>query len=137
MQAAQNGLDHLHQIIAGWGKAGAGCPDYEKRFAEAINDDLDTPKALAIMWELIKDPIYPDTSKKRALLKFDTVLGLGLRAIRKHTAKIPAAVEKLIAKRTAARAEKNWKESDVLRAQIETLGYTIKDTANGTEITKQ
>jgi cysteinyl-tRNA synthetase len=137
LQAAQNGLNHLHQIIAGWGKAGAGCPDYEKRFAEAINDDLDTPKALAIMWELIKDPIYPDTSKKRALLKFDAVLGLGLHAIKKHTAKTPAAVEKLIAKRNAARAEKNWKESDVLRAQIEALGYTIKDTVNGTEITKQ
>jgi cysteinyl-tRNA synthetase len=65
------------------------------------------------------------------------VLGLGLAHVKKHTTEIPDQISQLLTQRNKARAEKNWKESDVLRAQIEALGYTIKDTADGTKITKQ
>lgn len=137
LQAAQNGLEHLHNIILGYGRAGAGCEEYEKKFTEAINDDLDTPKAIALLWELIKDPIYPGESKKKTILKFDKVLGLGLDKIKKKKAAISQDIQKLLTERNKARTEKNWKESDRLRLEIEGMGYTLKDTPNGTEITKQ
>ena len=137
MQAAQNGLEHLYTIVGPWKKGKKGIPEYEKKFIDAISDDLDMPKALAVLWEMIKDTQHTPEEKKASLLRFDTVLALGLANIKKDTVKISTQVSQLLEQRNKARAEKNWKESDVLRAQIEALGYTIKDTASGTEITKQ
>jgi len=137
LQAAQNGLEHLYTIVGPWKKGKKGIPEYEKKFIDAISDDLDMPKALAVLWEMIKDTQHTPEEKKASLLRFDTVLALGLANIKKDTVKISTQVSQLLEQRNKARAEKNWKESDVLRAQIEALGYTIKDTASGTEITKQ
>ncbi len=137
LQAAQNGLNHLYNIVAGWDKPKVGCAEYEKNFLEAINDDLDMPRALAIMWEMIKDPIFPTSTKKRTILKFDKVLGLGLGKIKKYKTKLSADVQTLIEKRNAARSEKNWKESDKLRKQIEDLGYVVEDTPEGTKVVKK
>ena len=137
LQAAQNGLEHLYSFVRGLGKTSTGCPEYETRFFEAVNDDLDMPKALSIMWELIKSPIYQNDFKKKTLFKFDKVLGLGLSKIKKDKSKTPLTIEKLVKERNKARAEKNWSESDELRKQIEALGYTVEDGTDGTKISKK
>ncbi|MBI2038090.1 MAG: cysteine--tRNA ligase [Candidatus Magasanikbacteria bacterium] len=137
LQAAQNGLNHLYNIVASWDKPKIGCAEYEKNFLEAVNDDLDMPRALAIMWEMIKDPIFPTSTKKRTILKFDRVLGLGLGKIKKYKTKLSADTQTLIEKRNTARSEKNWKESDNLRKQIEDLGYAVEDTPEGTKVVKK
>lgn len=137
LQAAQNGLDHLYNIVRGWDKAGAGSADYEKKFLETINNDLDMPGAMAVMWELIKDPMFPPASKKRSILKFDKVLGLGLAKLKKtKQVALPAEVQKLVDERNEARANKKWKDSDELRKKIEEMGYVVEDTADGTKINK-
>ncbi len=134
LAAAQNGLNHLYNIVRSWEKAGVGCAEYEQKFLDALNNDLDTPGAMAIMWDLIKNPIFPPSSKKRTVLKFDKVLGLGLANLKKEKNSIPTEIQILIAERDGARFSKNWKKSDELRKKIETAGYTVEDTPDGTKI---
>lgn len=137
LTAAQNGLNHLYNVIKNWSKTGGGnCADYEEKFLNAINNDLDMPAAMAIMWDLIKDPMFPPSAKKITILKFDKVLGLGLSKLKKEKNIIPEKIKTLIKERDAARASKNWSESDRLRKELETLGYKVEDTANGTIINK-
>ena len=136
LQAAQNGLNHLYNIVRTWDKAGVGCAEYEQKFLDAINNDLDMPGAMAIMWDLIKNPIFPPSSKRRTILKFDKVLGLGLAKLKKQKTSVPAEIQALVAQRDGARFSKNWHKSDELRKQIEAAGYTVEDTKNGTKISK-
>ncbi len=137
LQAAQNGLNHLYNIVRGWDKAGPSCHDCELKFFDAVNNDLDMPAAMAIMWDLIKNPIYPGSAKKRTILKFDKIMGLGLSKLKKQKITIPAEIQALVAERDGARFSKNWDKSDELRKKIEAEGYTVTDTPDGTKIEKK
>ena len=112
--------------------------EYEQKFHEAINDDLNMPLALSVVWEVIRET---DKSKEYAKLieKFDTVLGLDLKNSEKYIKidlEIPENVKELLEERKKARQEKNWAKSDEIRDKIKELGYAVKDTANGMEIEK-
>ena len=137
LAAAQNGLNHLYNIVRSWGKAGPSCHDCELKFLDDINNDLDMPAALATMWDLIKNPIFPGSAKKRTILKFDKVLGLGLGKLKKQKNIIPQEIQALVAERDAARFSKNWQKSDALRKKIEAAGYRVEDTPEGTRIEKK
>ena len=104
-------------------------------FQELINDDLDTPKALALIWEVLKDEGISDADKKATILDFDKVLGLELDKI--ETIEIPENVKKLIKERDAARANKDFQKSDELREKIESLGFDVMDTNSGTNIAEK
>lgn len=106
--------------------------DMENRFHEAINDDLNMPLAMSVVWEAIK---YPEKSIAIAKLleKFDTVLGIKITE-KEEEKQIPQEILDLVEQRNVARAEKNWTESDRLRDLIASKGYAVKDTKNGTEI---
>ena len=110
--------------------------DYEKRFLEAINDDLNMPVAMSIVWDVIKNP---NKSKAFAdlILKFDEVLGLNLKSYEKEEIKIPEEIIDLIHKRDEARKNKNWAESDKIRDLIISKGYKVEDTAQGTKVNLQ
>ena len=106
--------------------------DMENRFHQAINDDLNMPLAMSVVWEAIK---YSEKSNKIAKLleKFDTVLGLKI-VEKKQEKEIPQEILELVEQRKQARAEKNWAESDRLRDLIAEKGYNIKDTKDGAQI---
>ncbi len=104
---------------------------YLSAFTEAVNDDLNTPKALAVVWEMVRDE---DVDRYSLLLKFDEILGLGLKDIKKE--KIPAEVTRLAEERLKARNDKDWAKSDELRKKIRQLGYEIGDTKEGFELKK-
>ena len=106
-------------------------------FLEAINNDLNTPKALAIVWDLLKTEEFPTSAKAQTLFKFDEVLGLKLKETWQKTKKIPAEVKKLIIDRETARKAKNFKQSDLLRAKIEKQGYLLEDTIDGYKLKKK
>lgn len=108
---------------------------YRQIFTEYINKDLDTPKALALIWEVLKDASLCDADKKSLILSFDTVLGLSLHA-HKET-EIPLEVQTLILERNTARENKNFALSDSLRTQIEALGFEVLDTPEGTKVEKR
>jgi cysteinyl-tRNA synthetase len=107
---------------------------YKKKFEKAMDDDLNTPKAIAILWELIKDDLIKSKDKKATLLYFDKVFGLGLENIKEDI--IPEEIKNLSKKRDLARQNKDWQRSDEIRKEIRTLGYEIKDAENGPKITK-
>ena len=109
---------------------------YEEDFHKAINDDLNMPLAMSVVWEVIKEPIK---SKKFAelLKKFDTVLALDIdKPVQEEKENIPQEIIDLAEQRKIARSEKNWTESDRLRDEIKSKGYSIKDTTEGYEIEK-
>jgi cysteinyl-tRNA synthetase len=102
-------------------------------FTEYINDDLDTPQALALVWQIMKDDRLSLRDRQSQLLEFDRVLGLKLGE--QNMIDIPVHVQQLIQKRDAARAEKDFALSDSLRAEIESLGFEVMDTTEGTKVT--
>jgi len=103
---------------------------YIKEFAGALSDDLNTPRALAVAWGMIKDVHIPLLDRQRLLLQFDAVLGLGLMA---HKAKpIPAKIRLLVSQRNTARSTAQFIQADVLRKKIQGLGYGVDDSPHGT-----
>lgn len=109
--------------------------DYRKRFISEINNDLDTPKAIATLWDMIKDDTISNYQKYKTILEFDKVLGLGLSRFKRVN--LPADISLLIQKRELRRKNKDWAESDRIRAEIEARGFQIKDTDEGQIITPQ
>ena len=110
--------------------------DFEERFHKAINDDLNMPLAMGVVWEVVRnDKKSPKLAK--LLLKFDEVLGLKIDEEDKEQEEIPEEILNLIEKRKVARENKNWEESDRLRDLINSKGYNIKDTKEGTEVSKK
>ena len=140
IDASQKALDKLR---AGYQKHLEGNEDisdeeiakYEEAFHKAINDDLNMPLAMSVVWDVVKNP---KKSKRLAelLKKFDTVLALSLDKKNKVKEEFPEEVVRLAKERLKARQEKNWAESDRLRDEILALGYSIKDSKDGYELSR-
>ncbi len=109
--------------------------EYEKRFLEAINDDLNMPVAMSVIWDIIKNSKKSKTLAN-LILKFDEVLGLDLKNYQKPEDDIPEEVKKLVEERNEARKNKNWSESDRIRDILINKGYNVKDSKEGTIIEK-
>ena len=130
LQDAANSLDKLRERVRDLGSAeGTANAQYLNRFAEALQDDFNTPEALAITWELLKDDSVIDEDKKATILEMDEVLGLGLAKI--QVIVVPDEIQKLVDEREEARKKKDWEASDALRQEIEKAGFTVKDTDDG------
>ena len=106
--------------------------DYENKFHEAINDDLNMPLAMSIVWEVVKNPVKSNKFAK-LLDKFDEVLGLNLS--HKEELELPEEIKDILEERKSARENKDWAKSDELRDKLLDLGYIVKDTKNGVEVT--
>jgi cysteinyl-tRNA synthetase len=135
LEAAQSALDNLYQIFSEYPEDGRISENYKKEFAAAINDDLDSPKALALAWKLIKDEKIPDADKKQTLLDFDKIFGLGLEIIK--ILEIPDEIKNLVDERERLRQEKKWSNADEVRKQIEEKGWQIQDSEQGPKIIKR
>lgn len=111
--------------------------DYGDKFRERIENDLDMPGALAVVWEAAKSNI-PGYDKVDLLREFDRVLGLEItqnsNVIDQN--EMPEEVKKLIGEREELRKEKKWDEADEVRAKITELGYSVEDTQEGSAVSK-
>ena len=108
-----------------------------KKFKGAVEDDMNIPFALGVLWDAVKLPKSKDVYK--LALEFDKVLGLSLDKVTAPAPEkidVPADVAALAEARLAAKKEKNWAEADRLRAEIASRGYVIKDTKEGYTIEK-
>lgn len=117
-----------------------GCAEFEERFEAAINNDLNMPEALAIVWELVHSD-YPGHAKAESLKRFDEVLGLNLfkdKGLRmKDEKEIPEEIRRLVEEREKLRKEKRFHLADQMRNKIKKLGYEVHDIEDGkTEIEK-
>ena len=112
--------------------------EYEERFHKAINDDLNMPLAMGVVWEVIRNE-KKSPKLAKLLEKFDTVLGLKITEETKREAKqksFPKEILELVEQRKEARKNKDWEKSDELRDLINQKGYNVKDTKEGMEITR-
>lgn len=135
LTGAQNALNNLYQAITNMSKSSKISPEYQEKFRQAIGDDLDSPRALAIMWELIKSDLNPSV-KLATLFNFDAVLSLDLKNFWQEAKKIPKKITELVEQREIVRQNKDWQKSDQLREQIKKQGYLIDDAATGPLIKK-
>ncbi len=108
---------------------------YENRFNKAINDDLNMPLAMGVVWEVVRqEKKSPELAK--LLLKFDTVLGLNIDKETDSKEEIPEEIMQIVKERIEARKNKDWSRSDELRDLIKEKGYELKDTKEGTTVSK-
>ncbi len=135
LTGAKTALEKLRGIYLELGEeTGSVNTEHAALFQEAVNEDLNISKALGIMWTMLSSDTVSNADKKATLLRFDEVLGLGLKNL--HAETIPEEVEMLAKDREAARTSKDFAESDRLRKEIEDRGFDVKDTSDGQKITK-
>lgn len=147
LTAAKQAFTRLKKLLfVEWAKErGKLNANYQQQFLNTINNDLDTAKAVALIWDLIKDESVTSGDKKMTILEFDAVLGLGLtKDITEILAsfgsiaqtELPPNILELVEQREAARAAQNWSEADRLRDAVSLAGYSIDDSPQGPKITK-
>ena len=130
-----NGVDDVDENII---------KEYEEKFLSYINDDMNMPGAMSVVWEIARNA---KKSIKFAdlLLKFDKVLGLDMKNAENYLLEfkheegeeLPEEIKVLVEERKQARTEKNWEKSDEIRDKIISLGYSIKDTKDGIIVKKE
>lgn len=103
---------------------------YRQMFLKAINDDLNMPKALSVVWKLVrsKERIGPG-DRLDLLFEFDRILGLNLE--KEEEWELPEEVKKLVEERERARRRGDYKTADTIRRKIRELGFIIEDTPKG------
>jgi len=144
LQSAQNSLNTLRENIILLQKPDKKKSDkrkineYKKKFLEFINDDLNTPYAISLLWKLIRDEDeISNKDKYKLIMDFDRVFGLNLKDIKEVKIKVPKEIQKLIKEREDARKRKDWKRADEIREEIRAKGYVIEDSKDGVKISKR
>lgn len=119
--------------------------EYREKFHIALNDDLDTPRAIALIWEIMKNATLSPADKIATIKEMDSVLDIGLNDERDAVVRelgivaeenLPPEIQELLEKRNIARATHNWDESDHIREILNFKGYTVEDTPHGQKISK-
>jgi len=136
LNGAATALDRLRMAVHEWGEPAQPDPDLVRRFLEAVNDDLDMPRALALTWEVARGELPPPL-RKATVLEFDRVLGLRLAEWKPAEEAVPDEIATLVQQRQQARALKRWKEADTLRDRVTAAGWEIEDTAGGPRVRRR
>ncbi len=130
---ARNSLKRLKEIISKLDKGKkTNKKNIElawKQFLEFLNDDLNFPKAVSYMWDILRDNRLNDPEKYKLVLKFDEILCLDLD--KEEKIKIPKEIKKLVKEREVLRRERNFAEADKIREKINKFGFVIEDTKKG------
>lgn len=107
----------------------------EEKFLEAVNDDLNMPQGLAVLWGVIRNDKLTSLEKMNLVTDFNRVLGLDLdKDIEAGNTKVPQEVMELVEKRIAAKKAKDFKKADELRDELKSLGWEVVDKKDGVEV---
>ncbi len=147
LKASKQALFRLKRYMYEEYKQNASAPNisYLDKFDDCLANDLDTPRAIAVLWDMIKDNNLDDKTKCGTLMSMDEVLDIGLSENVEEGVyslgviganDLPVEIQKLIDEREAARIARNWIASDTLRDTIKFKGYELEDTGNGPKVTK-
>ena len=140
LDAAQNAYNRLKRKIIEIKKNPAKGNDftesYEKKFLEAVNDDLNTSKALDVFWTALDDSDFNSKKKLKLLEKFDEVLALDIKEMKEEQIKIPKEIQDLVKEREKLRQAKLFVEADLFRQRVREKGYLIEDKSDGPQVSK-
>ncbi|MCL4353311.1 cysteine--tRNA ligase [Patescibacteria group bacterium] len=130
LEAAQNALNKLRKEVVSLGEPKIGCSELEGKFLSAVNDDLNMPQALSVLWETVNSD-NPSSAKSESVLKFDEVLGLSLsdsnEILKSQEKELPEEVRKMLEEREVLRYQKKYEEADKIREKILKMGYKVED----------
>lgn len=139
---ANEGLKSLKKSVASLGaKTGRVDKDFKEKFLQAINSDLNTAQALALVANVLKSKLKP-ADKRVTILDFDRVFGLKLdETLDLHednlaVADLPADIQRMLAARQQARLVRDFREADRLRESLKEKGYLIEDSNEGGKISR-
>lgn len=140
LRSAHHTLDSLYRNLALLPEGGKENPGYLYRFKEILNNDLNTPQALALIFDILRSSLSP-ADKRATIIAIDAVFGLDLEAqsklYRVGEGDLPIRVKKLLVEREAARKTGDWRKSDELRKEIAEIGFVIEDNPKGARISKR
>jgi len=133
IQGALNSYRKLKNVCLGLESSEGVNQEYLDEFQERINDDLDMPGALAVIWKLVRD----DSAKSKVgtIRKMDEVFGLKL--LEGGKIEVPEEILKLVKERQKARGEKDFGKSDLLRNEILEKGFVVRDGEDGFRLEKK
>jgi len=138
LRAADTAVKRLRQRMAGWGGPAEGLGQeakaFDKRFREAVADDLDMPQAMVILNELASSRAVPDREKYSLVSSWDQVLGLDVERDARGGWQPSEEVAALVGERDAARANKDFATADQVRDRLQELGLEVMDTPEGTRV---
>ncbi len=138
MEAARNGLFNLYgrciEIRDAATDEGAADSRWLDAFNDAVEDDLNTPKALSVVFDLLKSKDVPPGTKRTLLETFDRVLGLNLAEVMRRTPPIPPDILEKFESYRQFRSRKQFAHSDALRKELEALGYPVRDAPEGSSL---
>ncbi|WP_168790731.1 cysteine--tRNA ligase [Paraburkholderia aromaticivorans] len=131
LDAAQAALDRLRKTYLQWPQGGTPDEKSVVRFKAEVDQDLNLPRALAVLWDVVRSDL-PAATRRATVDCFDAVLGLSLAEWQDdNAAEIPAAIAALANEREQARAAKQWTEADRLRDVLTAAGWLVEDSASG------
>jgi cysteinyl-tRNA synthetase len=136
--SASQALNNLYRRVFELGKeVGQVNKEYKEKFILALNDDLNTPQAIAILQEVLKADLSA-SDKLATIIDFDKVLALDLQIGSQNSIvnEVPERIEELLQSREEARQNRDWNEADRLRKEIEEAGYIIEDSKDGVRVSK-
>jgi len=133
LDSAQTALNRLRHLYSGWPDGGSVDPEFAARFDAEVNEDLNLPRALAVLWELVKSDL-PLAAVRATVDSFDDVLGFGLRDWRPVAPDIPENIRALLSERERARAKKDWQRADHLREALSERGWRVEDSKDGQRV---
>lgn len=137
LEGAQTAYTNLCKTVSALPEGGSPDKASIEKFGKFIDDDLGTPQALALVFEVLKSDIS-DADKRATILKFDEVLGLHLdKTAKEEELELPIAVQNLLKEREVAREKKDFARSDAIRSEIAGMGYSLDDTPEGTKVSKK
>lgn len=126
LQAAATALQRLREAYHRWPDGMQPDQVFLERFRDAVNCDLNSSRALTVVWELVRSE--GDAAVRKATLRaMDQVLGFDLDNWHPSSHEIPAAVKALASQRQAARDAQQWQEADRLRLEIKAQGFLVED----------
>jgi cysteinyl-tRNA synthetase len=142
LQGANERLRTLRQRMGEWATSerpstrSEEAEAFDRRFREALGNDLDLPAALVVLNEVVTSAL-PEGERFALLSSWDGVLGLDLERLAREDEPLPPEVIDLVRRRDEARAKKDYAASDSLRAELIALGYEVMDSADGTKVRRR
>lgn len=132
LEAARTAYERLKGVVQKMKDDGLENKKYFEDFEKEVNDDLNVPGGLQVLWKLVRDE--KAKGKVRTIKRMDEVLGLNL--FKKEKSMVPPEIEKLAEEREKYRKEKDWKKADEIREIIRSKGYSIDDNQEGIKLRK-
>ena len=137
LEGARLALDRLYERASSFVQIHKHADiEFEREFKDVLSQDLNTPRALSIMWEMVGADME-DSVKAATLYKMDEILGLKIRENGRHLRNIPESVMKLVRERENFRKQKKFVRADHLRNKIKKMGYILDDEKDRTRVLRK